>query len=196
MHGAIYLMMKTEGDVQVAPERCLPYLMGGFVVLNTLVVIASVALGLPFTDRYLEQIWPIIFPAAALVAMGAVWCFVQQARYFPAFIASSLMILLLLVAGAIGMHPNLIISSIDAAYNLTIFNAASEDNTMTVAPDHRAHRDAVRAAIHDRCLLHLPRQGHRRADRQLLAACRPDRRGSRDRPARAAALPPSVGSSA
>ena len=47
--------------------------------------------------------------------------------------ASSLMILLLLVAGAIGMHPNLIVSSIDQAYNLTIYNAASEENTMTVA---------------------------------------------------------------
>jgi cytochrome d ubiquinol oxidase subunit II len=43
------------------------------------------------------------------------------------------MILMLLVAGGIGMHPNLIISSTDAAYNLTIYNAASEDNTMTVA---------------------------------------------------------------
>jgi cytochrome d ubiquinol oxidase subunit II len=133
MHGAIYLMMKTEGDIQARAKRWLPYLMGGFVVLNTLGVIMSVALGLPFTDRYIEQIWPIIFPAGALVAMGAVWYLVQQARYFAAFIASSAMILLLLVAGGIGMHPNLIVSSIDQANNLTIFNAASEDNTLTVA---------------------------------------------------------------
>ena len=65
--------------------------------------------------------------------MGAVWYFVRRARYFGAFVASSAMILLLLVAGAIGMHPNLLISSIDPAYNLTIYNAASEANTMTVA---------------------------------------------------------------
>ena len=107
--------------------------MIGFVGLNTLGVVTSIALGLPFTDRYLQQIWPVVFPAGALLAMGAVWYFVQQARYFYAFVASSLMILLLLVAGAIGMHPNLIVSSVDQAYNLTIYNAASEDNTMTVA---------------------------------------------------------------
>jgi cytochrome d ubiquinol oxidase subunit II len=133
MHGALYLMMKTEGDILVRAKRYLPYLMGGFVVLNTLVVIAAVVMGLPFTERYLDQFWPVIFPAAALVAMGAVWWFVQRARYFFAFISSSLMILLLLIAGAIGMHPNLIISTIDEAYNLTIFNAASEENTLMVA---------------------------------------------------------------
>jgi cytochrome d ubiquinol oxidase subunit II len=133
MHGAIYLIMKTEGDLQARIKRDLPYLMGVFVVLNTLLVVVALAQGLPFTDRYLEQLWPVIFPAAALGAMVAVWYFVQHARYFHAFVASSLMILLLLVAGAIGMHPNLLISSIDQAYNLTIFNAASEEPTLVVA---------------------------------------------------------------
>jgi cytochrome d ubiquinol oxidase subunit II len=65
--------------------------------------------------------------------MAAVWYFVQRARYFSAFVASSLMILMLIVAGGIGMHPNLLVSTIDSAYNLTIFNAASEQNTLQVA---------------------------------------------------------------
>jgi cytochrome d ubiquinol oxidase subunit II len=133
MHGAIYLIMKTGDELQARIRSYLPYLMGAFVVINTLLVIAAVALGLPFTDRYLEQLWPVIFPAAALGAMVAVWYYVQRARYFGAFVASSLMILLLLVAGGIGMHPNLLISSIDQAYNLTIFNAASEEPTLVVA---------------------------------------------------------------
>jgi len=133
MHGAIYLIMKTEDELQARIKGFLPYLMGAFVVLNTLLVIFSVGLGLPFTDRYLDELWPVIFPAAALVAMAAVWYFVQQARYFFAFVASSLMILLLLIAGGIGMHPNLLISTIDQANNLTIFNAASEEPTLIVA---------------------------------------------------------------
>ena len=133
MHGAIFLIMKTEDDLQARVKRVLPYLMGVFVVLNTLMVIYSIALELPFTERYLDQLWPVIFPAAALAAMGAVWYLVQQTRYFYAFIASSVMILMLLVAGAIGMHPNLLISTIDQAYNLTIFNAASEEPTLIVA---------------------------------------------------------------
>jgi cytochrome d ubiquinol oxidase subunit II len=133
MHGAIYLMMKTDGDVQARAKRWLPYLMGGFVALNTIVVGASLLLELPFTDRYLEQFWPVVLPAAALGAMVATWVLVQRARYFRAFVASSLMILLLIVAAAYGMYPNLLISSIDPAYNLTIVNAASEEPTLIVA---------------------------------------------------------------
>jgi cytochrome d ubiquinol oxidase subunit II len=133
MHGAIYLIMKTGDELQARIKGYLPYLMGVFVVLNTLLVVVSVVQGLPFTDRYVEQIWPVIFPAAALAAMAGVWYLVQRARYFEAFVASSLMILMLLVAGGVGMHPNLLISSIDQAYNLTIFNAASEEPTLIVA---------------------------------------------------------------
>jgi cytochrome d ubiquinol oxidase subunit II len=38
----------------------------------------------------------------------------------------------LLFSAAIGLYPNLLVSSIDMAYNLTIFNAASQPNTLTV----------------------------------------------------------------
>ena len=86
MHGAIYLMMKTEGELQARAERWLPYLMGTFVVLNTLVVIAAAWLELPFTQRYFDDIWPVIFPAAALTAMGVVWWFVRRKEYFYAFL--------------------------------------------------------------------------------------------------------------
>jgi cytochrome d ubiquinol oxidase subunit II len=42
------------------------------------------------------------------------------------------MIGLLLISGGVGLYPNLIISTTDPAYNLTIFNAASADNTLVV----------------------------------------------------------------
>ncbi len=133
MHGAIYLIMKTGDAIHARARAWLPKLMIGFVVLNTLVVAASLLLDLPFTARYREELWPLIFPAAALAAMIATWILVQRARYLLAFVASSLMILLLIVAAGYGMHPNLLVSSIDPAYDLTIFNAASEQNTLQVA---------------------------------------------------------------
>ena len=74
----------------------------------------------------------MIFPTAALVALGAAWVFVRGGEDFRAFLASSAMIGLLLVSGGLGLYPNLITSTIDSAYNLTIFNAASADNTLVV----------------------------------------------------------------
>jgi cytochrome d ubiquinol oxidase subunit II len=42
------------------------------------------------------------------------------------------MITLLLVSGAIGMFPNLLISTINPQFNLTIYNGASAENTLAV----------------------------------------------------------------
>jgi cytochrome bd ubiquinol oxidase subunit II len=131
-HGAIYLVMKTEGELQARLERALPRLLGIFFVLNTLVVIAMVLYRQQITERYTNDIWPVIFPAAALLALIAAWLLVRRGEMFRAFIASSAMIALLIISGAIGIYPNLLISTTDPAYNLTVTNAASADNTLMV----------------------------------------------------------------
>ncbi len=132
LHGAIYLTMKTEGNLQARVRKWIPRLMITFFVFNTLVVISTVLQHQTITERYLAEIWPIIFPALALVALIVAAYMLRQGRDFVAFLASGAMIALLLFSAAAGLYPNLLISSIDPAYNLTIFNAASESNTLTV----------------------------------------------------------------
>ena len=131
-HGAIYLVMKTDGELQARIERILPRLLVIFFVLNTLVVVAMVLFRQDITERYTKDIWPVIFPAAALAALIGAWLFVRRGQTFRAFICSSAMIALLIVSGAVGIYPNLLISTTDPAYNLTVTNAASADNTLTV----------------------------------------------------------------
>jgi len=131
-HGAIYLSMKTEGELLARVKRWLPRLMIIFFVLNTLLVFWTVLGHDAIADRYLQMPLLVIFPAAALAAVIAAWLMVRRGRYFVAFLLSSAMIAGLLFSAAIGLYPNLLISSIDAQYNLTIFNAASQANTLTI----------------------------------------------------------------
>ena len=104
-----------------------------FFVLNTLVVDRAGAVPPEhhgaLSRRHLAGHLP---DRAPLVALGAAWCFVRSGQPFRAFLASSAMIGLLLISGGVGLYPNLIISTIDPAYNLTIFNAASAENTLVV----------------------------------------------------------------
>ncbi len=132
MHGGLYLVMKTEGELQARIRRAVTRLMVAFFVLNTLVVTTMVLQHQVITDRYLQDIWPVIFPAAALGSLALAWRFVHRGDDFRAFLASSATIALLLVSGAIGLFPNLIVSTTDPAYSLTIYNAASADNTLVV----------------------------------------------------------------
>jgi cytochrome d ubiquinol oxidase subunit II len=133
LHGALYLRMKLEGPILARLEDWVPRLAIGFGVLNTLVVVALLVEGSSITERYTRDLWPLIFPAGALLALIAAWRLLRAGREFEAFVASGAMIGLLIISAAIGMFPNLLISSIDTAYNLTVSNAASEDNTLTVA---------------------------------------------------------------
>jgi cytochrome bd ubiquinol oxidase subunit II len=132
MHGAIFLTMKTDGDLQARIRRAIPKLMVVFFVLNTLTVIGTVAFRQEITQRYLAEIWPVIFPAAALIALIVAWRMLRTGHEFWAFVSSGTMIAMLLISGAIGMFPNLLISTIDPQFNLTIYNAASAPNTLTV----------------------------------------------------------------
>jgi cytochrome d ubiquinol oxidase subunit II len=133
VQGGIYLLLKTEGAIHERVERALPRLMIAFVVLNTLVVIALVLFDPQITERYTSDIWPVIFPAAALLALAGAWACIRRGQEFRAFVCSSAMIGLLLISGGIGLYPNLIISTIDRSDNLTIFTAAAAQNTLEIA---------------------------------------------------------------
>ena len=131
-HGAIYLCMKTEEALLERAKRAVPRLMIVFFLLNTALVWLTFFTHQQFSERYLANPWLVIFPAAALLAVVAGWLMVRRGRYMIAFLLSAAMIAGLLLSVAAGMYPNLLLSTIDAAYNLTAFNAASASNTLTV----------------------------------------------------------------
>jgi cytochrome d ubiquinol oxidase subunit II len=131
-HGAIYLSMKTEGEQLARVKHWIPRLMIAFFVLNTAVVGLTVYLHAHIADRYLAQPLFVVFPALALAAVLLAGWMVDRAHYFVAFLLSSAMIAGLLFSAGIGVFPNLLMSTLDPAYSQTIFNAASEPNTLTV----------------------------------------------------------------
>lgn len=132
MHGAIYLTMKVEGALLARLRTLLPKLMVIFFLLNTLVVL-GVLFSLPHAmANYFSTYTLAIFPAIALVALIAAWRLVHTANYFKAFLASSTMIVLLMFSGAISLFPNLLISTIDTSYNLTIYNGAAAPNSLLI----------------------------------------------------------------
>jgi cytochrome d ubiquinol oxidase subunit II len=132
VHGAIFLSMKVDGDVELRVHRYIPRMLAVFVALTTAVVIWTAVSKDQVSERYREDIWPVIFPAAALVACVLAWRMLSAGRHFLAFIASSAMIALLLLSGGAGMFPNLLISTINQDYNLTVDNAAAAANSLKV----------------------------------------------------------------
>lgn len=131
LHGALYINLKTEGEMQSRAQGFMPKLMAVFAIL------AVVSALFMFVARYQAvavygQIWPLVLPIAAAVSFVLIPVFLRRGAEFKAFVASSAMILFLMLSVAVGMFPNLLISTINEQYNLTITNAASQANTLTV----------------------------------------------------------------
>ncbi len=158
-HGAIYLSMKTDGELLVRVKRWIPRLMIVFFVLNTLVVIGTVVLHELIAERYLQQPLLAIFPAAALLCVIVAWLMVRKGRYFVAFLLSGAMIAGLLFSAAIGLYPNLLVSSLNSGVQPDDLQRGFAAQYADRDADHRRDRYAVCAAVHGRRLLLLPRQG-------------------------------------
>ena len=132
LHGSIFLAMKVEGDLLDRVKAAIPRLGTTFFVLMTALMGWTLLANSEVTHNYRDRLWIGIFPALAFVAVIAAWRFVSKGFYLSAFVSSALMIALLLGAVAAGLYPVMLPSSTNRAYDLTITNAASAENTLTV----------------------------------------------------------------
>jgi cytochrome d ubiquinol oxidase subunit II len=132
MHGALYLHLKTEGELQARVRRIIPAAAAAFVILAGIAGILTLTGGYVVGEAYRDRIWPIIFPILVLAALVASLWYLRKGREGYAFLASALMIGLVLVSVGVGMYPNLLISTTDPTYSLTTANAASADETLTI----------------------------------------------------------------
>jgi cytochrome d ubiquinol oxidase subunit II len=131
LHGGIYLNLKTEGLLQARVQMFLKPLMLVFAVMSVFTLVFFFLFNLQVAAVY-SRIWPLIFPVVAAVAFGGVWYFLRQGKEFYAFVSSSVMIAFSMFTVAVGLFPNLLLSTTNPDYSLTIYNSASQANTLTV----------------------------------------------------------------
>ncbi len=132
LHGALYLNLKTEGTVRGRARRLLPWLFGAFAVTAAITAVWIWATHDRIAQSVHQELWPVVFPLAALIALGAAAALLRLGRDTAAFFCSAAMLALLLGAVAAGLFPNLLTSTLGPKYSLTVTNAASAPMTLTV----------------------------------------------------------------
>jgi cytochrome d ubiquinol oxidase subunit II len=130
-HGAIYLALKTEGDLQLRARRAANVLIVAFIVLVVLTGLATAIFQPHLTQPY-RQIWPLVVPLAAVIAIANIVRENRRHNETAAFISSCAGIALLLASVGLGQFPAVLTSSLNAANSLTISNSMSSQLTLTV----------------------------------------------------------------
>ncbi|MEN6475531.1 MAG: cytochrome d ubiquinol oxidase subunit II [Syntrophaceae bacterium] len=131
VHGAIYTGIKTSGAIS---ERALALAGKAWLVLLAVAVIflAHTALVTRLYENYISAPVFLVVPLAAVAALVLIKLFLVRSQALKAFAASCVTIVMVAFTGIVGLFPNLIPSSIDTTYSLTIYNSSSSRLTLTI----------------------------------------------------------------
>jgi len=126
-HGALYLTLKTEGEL-MERARSAAVKVG---VLTAVFCLVLVGLTYTHTDLFASTGAGIALWGAVALFVGSYGC-VYGRQYGFGFILSSLTVALTTIAFFWGLFPRLMVSSINPAWSLTITNAASSSYTLSI----------------------------------------------------------------
>jgi cytochrome bd ubiquinol oxidase subunit II len=132
MHGAIYLVMKTEGELQQQVAGWVRPTIIAFVLTLGLTTMATLLYVPHMTEAIRHQPALFLVPAALLLAVANVPREIHLGREFRAFLSSCAAIVAMMALVGIGMYPNMLHARPAAENSLTIYNAASSPTTLTI----------------------------------------------------------------
>ena len=132
MHGAIYVVMKTEGELQERVRGWINNTIIFFVICYVTVTMATL-LYVPHMSANIKAN-PILFaiPLANMLAIANIPREIHHGREFRAFLSSCASMVALMATFGMGMFPNLLLSKPVVENSLTIYNGASSEKTLEI----------------------------------------------------------------
>ncbi|HTS76409.1 MAG TPA: cytochrome d ubiquinol oxidase subunit II [Bryobacteraceae bacterium] len=125
MHGALYLVVKTEGALNERLRGAVRRLWPAVLVLSAGALAASIAVRPSLLDNYRQNPAGWLLPALVAGALAGVAAFTRARRERAAFLSSCVYIVATLGGAALALYPTLLPSSGDPANAITIGNAAA-----------------------------------------------------------------------
>ncbi len=130
MHGAIYAVMKTEGDLHRKIRGWIRPTIIFFVICYVTTTMATLLYVPHMTETIRRQPAFFLVALASMLAIANIPREIYRGRDFRAFLSSCGAIVTLLALFGLGMFPNLVYSNPDPASSLDIRNAASSHGTL------------------------------------------------------------------
>jgi cytochrome d ubiquinol oxidase subunit II len=129
MHAAIYLVLRTEGEIQQQVQGWVTNTMIFFIISYATTTMATLLYVLPMSEHFRERPEFFVVPLLTMLAIANIPREMYHQRPWRAFLSSSLAMLGLWSLVGIGMYPNLVTAT-DPSRSLTLYNAASSPGTL------------------------------------------------------------------
>lgn len=130
MHGAIYLVLKTDGELNEQVRTWIRPSIIFFVVTYVVTTLATLLYAPRMAEPFRADPWLFLVPLGSVLAIANIPREVHHGREWRAFLSSSLSIVFLLLLFGIGMFPELIHSSTEPSLSMTAYNSSSSHATL------------------------------------------------------------------
>ena len=132
MHGAIYAVMKTEGDLHNRIRGWINQCIIFFIICYAVMTMATLLYVPHMAARVRSQPWLFSIALVNMLAIANIPREIHHGRDWRAFVSSCVAMVALMGLFGLEMFPNLVLSNPTPAHSLTIYNAASSQNTLGI----------------------------------------------------------------
>ena len=132
MHGAIFLVMKTEGELQATIKGWVPRLIGVFLILFLSFNAATFFECPDLVAVMMTRPHGFLILALDIAVALSIPRMIRKGAEFGAFLMSALTMVLLMAVLGISYFPHIVMSMPDPSNSLTIYNCASSQKTLGI----------------------------------------------------------------
>jgi cytochrome d ubiquinol oxidase subunit II len=132
LHGALWLTIKTSGDLARRARRIVTPLGILLAVLTVLSLVATIAVRPASLNNYFNYPFTFIVPVGVVASLAAVWLLNRNAQPVKAFLSSCVYLFFMLAGACWGVYPTLLPATTGAGRDITLANALSGPHTLAV----------------------------------------------------------------
>jgi cytochrome bd ubiquinol oxidase subunit II len=132
LHGALWLSMKTSGDLEQRTRKVVTPLWGMLLALTVVSLVATMAVRPASLDNYFHYPVTFIVPVGVVASLAGIWLWNRNAQPLKAFLASCVYLFFMLAGACWGLYPVLLPATTGPANDITLSRALSGQHTLAV----------------------------------------------------------------
>jgi cytochrome d ubiquinol oxidase subunit II len=132
LHGALWLTIKTSGDLAERARRIVNPLWLVLLALTVVSLFATIAVRPVSLNNYFNYPFTFVVPIGVVAALGSVLLFNRKGKPVKAFLSSGLYLFFMLAGACWGLYPTLLPATTGADRDITLARAISGPHTLAV----------------------------------------------------------------
>jgi cytochrome d ubiquinol oxidase subunit II len=132
MHGALYVVMKTEGELHDKVRGWVNNTIIFFIICYAVTTMATLLYVPHMAARVRAHPWLFSVALVNMLAIANIPREIHRGRDFRAFLSSCVAMIALMTLFGLEMFPHMVLSNPNEANSLTIYNAASSQKTLGI----------------------------------------------------------------